>query len=243
MSADFSGVRGSDGASGAGAGSGEPGRSPSDGPVDQGIVDLLGALAYGELSAFERMASDARLAPTLGERATIATIAVAEFGHFQRLCQRLAELGADPEAAMDPYIAAVETFHDLTAPDDWLQSLVKCYVGDGIARDFYREVAAYLDDSTRELVQDVLADDAQATFAVREVRAAIAADPRLSGRLALWARRLVGEALTQAQKVAVERESLVRLLSKRADLAELGRLFTRVTDGHHARMQALGLSA
>jgi len=89
----------------------------------------------------------------------------------------------------------------------------------------------------------VLADDAQATFAVRKVRAAIAADPRLSGRLALWARRLVGEALTQAQKVAVERESLVRLLSARADLAELGRLFSRVTDGHYARMEALGLSA
>jgi len=211
--------------------------------VEQGIVDLLGALAYGELSAFERMASDARLAPTLADRAVVAGLAVAEFGHFQRLCARLDELGADPEVAMDPYIAAVETFHDLTAPTDWLQSLVKCYVGDGIARDFYREVATYLDDSTRGLVQDVLADDAQATFAVRKVRAAIAADPRLSGRLALWARRLVGEALTQAQKVAVERESLVRLLSARADLAELGRLFSRVTDGHYARMEALGLSA
>lgn len=211
--------------------------------VDAGIVDLLGALAYGELSAFERMASDARLAPTLTQRATVAGLAAAEFGHFRRLCQRLDELGADADAAMDPYIAAVDAFHDLTAPADWLQSLVKCYVGDGIARDFYREVAAYLDDSTRALVQEVLADDAQARFAVREVRAAIDADPRLSGRLALWARRLVGEALTQAQKVAVERESLVRLLSARADLAELGRLFTRVTDAHYARMESLGLSA
>ena len=30
------------------------------------VVDLLGALAYGELAAFERLAEDAKLAPTLG---------------------------------------------------------------------------------------------------------------------------------------------------------------------------------
>lgn len=211
-------------------------------PPQQGVVDLLGALAYGELSAYERMSSDARLAPSLRDRTVIGGIATAEFGHFQRLCHRMDELGADPEQAMEPYIAAVDTFHDLTAPADWLQSLVKCYVGDGIARDFYREVSAYLDTPTRELVELVLADDAQARFAVQEVRAAIEADPRLAGRLSLWARRLVGEALTQAQKVAVEREQLVRLLSARADLAELGRLFTRVTNAHYARMESLGLS-
>jgi hypothetical protein len=61
--------------------------------------------------------------------------------------------------------------------------------------------------------------------------------------LALWARRLVGEALTQAQRVAVEREGLVYLLAAGAsDMAELGRLFQRVIDGHSERMRLLGLS-
>ncbi|GAA4966885.1 hypothetical protein GCM10023238_38440 [Streptomyces heliomycini] len=32
------------------------------------VVDLLGALAYGELAAFERLAEDAKLAPTLADR-------------------------------------------------------------------------------------------------------------------------------------------------------------------------------
>ena len=31
-------------------------------------VDLLGAIAYGELSAFERLAEDAKLAPTLADK-------------------------------------------------------------------------------------------------------------------------------------------------------------------------------
>ena len=70
----------------------------------------------------------------------------------------------------------------------------------------------------------------------------------LAGRAALWARRLMGEALTQAQAVAVERESLTELLAGTyggpgADLAELGRMFGRLTDAHVERMARLGFTA
>ena len=41
----------------------------------------------------------------------------------------------------------------------------------------------------------------------------IAEDHRLGGRLALWGRRLMGEALTQAQRVAGDRDSLTALLA------------------------------
>ncbi|MFD5460790.1 ferritin-like fold-containing protein, partial [Streptomyces olivaceus] len=49
------------------------------------VVDLLGALAYGELAAFERLAEDAKLAPTLADKAELAKMATAEFHHFERL--------------------------------------------------------------------------------------------------------------------------------------------------------------
>ena len=45
--------------------------------LDQATVDLLGVLAYGELTAFERPASDARLAPTIGDKHALATMAAA----------------------------------------------------------------------------------------------------------------------------------------------------------------------
>ena len=48
---------------------------------------------------------------------------------------------------------------------------------------------------------------------VDRVRAAIVADHRVAGRLALWGRRLMGEALSQAQRVAAERDSLAALLA------------------------------
>lgn len=212
--------------------------------ADPAVVDLLGVLAYGELTAFERLADDARFAPTLADKAALAAMAVAEFGHFRLLQGRLSGLGVDPDSAMEPFVSALDAFHDSTAPGDWLEGLVKAYVGDGFAADFYREVAVYVDEPTRQLVLEVLADTGHAAFAVDRVRAAIAAEPALAGRLALWARRLVGEALTQAQRVAVDREALARLIvGGNGDLAAVGRLLARLTGAHAARMANLGLSA
>lgn len=212
------------------------------------VVDLLGVLAYGEITAFERLAADAGLAPTLSDKAELAAQAVAEFHHFEKLRDRLRELGADPDSAMAPFRQPLDEWHALTSPSDWLESLVKAYVGDGLAADFYREVAEYLDLETRDLVLEVLADTGKADFIVDRVRQAISADPKVAGRLALWGRRLVGEALSQAGRVAAEREALASLIvggvdRPGMDLAEVARVFARLTERHTKRMASLGLSA
>jgi hypothetical protein len=212
------------------------------------VVDLLGVIAYGELSAFERLVDDAKLAPTVRDKVEMAAMASLEFGHVSRLHERLRELGSDPFEAMAPFEAAIDLFHAHTAPSDWYEGLVKAYVGDGMAADFYREIAAYLDAETRDLIIASLDDSGQADFAVRHIRQAIADDPKLSGRLALWGRRLMGEALTQAQRVAAERDALSALLAggidrPGLDLAAIGRMFTRITERHNERMAEIGLSA
>lgn len=212
------------------------------------VVDLLGVLAYGELTAFSRLASDADLAPSLSAKAAIARLATAEFAHFEQVLTRLEELGVEAELAMEPFVAAVDSFHDRTAPADWLEGLVKAYVGDGIAADFYREISTYLDPRTRDLVTSVLAQAGQASVVVGAVREAIEDDPKVAGRLALWGRRLVGEALSQAQRVAADRDGLASLLvgsadRPGADLAELVQLFGRITASHQRRMAQLGLSS
>src|SRR5690348_10014812 len=88
------------------------------------VIDLLGVLAYGELTAFERLADDATLAPTLEDKAELAALAVTEFHHYERLRDRLRDLGVEPVSAMRPFQAALDTFHRHTAPADWLEGLV-----------------------------------------------------------------------------------------------------------------------
>jgi hypothetical protein len=203
----------------------------------------LGLLAYAELVAFDQMAADARLAPDLRRRALLSEMAAREIDNYCRLAERLRQLGVEAEEAMRPYVGALRDYHEQTRPKDWLEALAKAYVGDGVADDFYREIATYLDVEDRDLVLDVLHDSRHADFAAAELRAAIAADPSVANRLSMWARRLVGEALSQAQRVAGERVALAGLIaSGGGDLSDVQILFKRLTSAHTARMTAVGLN-
>lgn len=207
------------------------------------VVELLGMVAYGELLAFDRMATDARLAPDLRRRAVLSEMAAVEIANYRRLARRLAELGVEPDHAMAPYVGPLQEYHDSTEPKDWLEALIKAYVGDGIADDFFREVAALLAEPDRQLVLDVLHDSQYDDFACAEIRAAIAADPKVANRLSMWARRLVGEGLSQAQRVAGERAALtIMIIEGSGNQAGVQVLFNRLTAAHTARMAAVGLN-
>src|SRR3954470_17198453 len=126
---------------------------PAEDSYRAGAVDLLGILAYGTLTAFERLAEDARMAPTLLDKIHVATMASAQIHYFAPLRDRLEEVfEVSVLAAMRPFHAPFNTFHEYTRPKDWYEGLLKAYVGDGIAADFYREVAAFVDEDTRTLV-------------------------------------------------------------------------------------------
>ncbi len=213
-----------------------------------GVIELLGVLAFGEISASERLVADSQLAPDLRCKVELASMAAAEFAHFTALRDRLVELGEDPFEAMAPFEATFTEFHRKTKPADYLEGLVKAFVGDALAADFYREIAAYLDPGTRQLVVDTLSGTGHSEFVVDQVRTAIEADARVGGRLALWGRRLMGEALRQAQSVVAERDALSAVVVGGADapgldLAAIGRMFARITEAHTERMGRLGLAA
>jgi hypothetical protein len=209
----------------------------------EAVVDLLGVLAYGELLAFDRMAADARLAPDLTRRAVLSEMAGVEIANYRRLAERLRELDVAPEDAMRPFVPALDAYHDQTEPRDYLEALAKAYVGDGIADDFFREAAAFLASPDRELILDVLHDTRYDDFAADEIRTAIQTDPKVANRLSMWARRLVGEGLSQAQRVAGERIALAALIAQGSgDQAGVHGLLKRLTGAHTARMAVLGLN-
>lgn len=215
----------------------------------EGTIDLLGAIAYGAIAGFSRMAADSEMARDIELKRAIAGMAVKEFHNHELLTGRIVELGGEPNAAMAPFKPAFEAYHERTRPRDLLEGLVKAYIGDGIATDFYLEISAYVEDESRAIIQRASSDHRDVDTIVKAVRAGIAEDSRRAGPLALWGRRLVGEALTQGQVVASERESLSDLVlglshdRPGATLHEVGELMERLTDRHQLRMGRLGLAA
>ena len=69
-----------------------------------------------------------------------------------------------------------------------------------------------LPDEVADVVRAVLSETGHSQFVVAEVRAAVTASEKQRHRLALWSRRLLGEAITQAQYVLADHDELVDLV-------------------------------
>lgn len=220
---------------------------PFGDPIYSGaVIDLLGAIGYGEISAFEQLTADAALAPTLKDKVALLGLANRQYAKLDPVRERLRELAEHPFAVMEQFREPIDQFHARTEPHDWWEALLKAYVGDGIVEDFYREIGGFLDDATNALITSTLSEEGDTDFAIDRIAAAIAEDPTLGGRLALWGRRLMGEALIQTQHVAASREAIGEILAGNADfagldLAGIGEMFSRITGRHIERMARLGL--
>lgn len=207
-----------------------------------GITELFGVLACGELAAFYRLASEAAMAPDARGRVEMASMAAAEMSHFEILQEALKRRGVDVYDSIAAYDRVLERYHASTVPSNWHESLVKAYVGDGLAADFYLEVAGTLPADAESVVRTVMAETGHSDFAVAAIRDAVEADPNLKSPLTLWGRRLLGEAITQTQYVLAGQESLTELLfSVEADLNRIVEFFDSIQDRHAQRMSDMDL--
>lgn len=212
---------------------------PADHP---GINELFSLLAYGEVAAFYRLTDEARMAPNLRGRINMARMAASEMRHYELLHTTLESRGVDVLAAITGYAPALENYHRLTMPSTWLEALVKTYVGDAMAADLYLAIANSLPDDVAGVVREVLGETVHSQFVVAEVRAAVTSSGRQRSRLALWSRRLLGEAITQAQYVMADHDELVDLVvAGSGGLGQLTDFFERMQHTHNDRMRQLGL--
>ncbi|MEW5808690.1 MAG: ferritin-like fold-containing protein [Actinomycetota bacterium] len=207
-----------------------------------GVVELFALLAYGEVAAFYRLTEEARMAPNLRGRINMASMAAAEMNHYEVLRDELERRGVDVVPAMTRYASALENYHRLTTPSTWLEALVKTYVGDALAADFYLEIADAMPEAVAAVIRSVLSETGHSQFVVAEVRDAVTASDRQRHRLALWSRRLLGEAITQAQYVLADHDELVDLVMSAGGLSQITEFFDRLQQTHSARMQELGLA-
>ena len=224
----------------------EQGGAAGNGTADDQRVALavLGMIAYGELAEFTRLAADSAEAPTLAARLEVSRLARVARERIDRVSGRILELGATLEPTMAPFAGVLVEFDERTEPSTWWERLLKGYVGYGVSDDFVRILADGLDEASRTVVLEVLADDGHAAMVIDALAAEAATDPTLAPRSALWCRRLFGESLGVVQRVVADHAELQRLLEDVVGPADAQqRMFNRLTAEHSRRMDRLGLAA
>lgn len=204
---------------------------------------LYGLLLAGEFAACYRLIDESAMAPTTADRVAIARLIAAEMAHFEELAVEVSAAGGDPDDAVASHTKVFDDYHRATTPSSWHEALVKMYIGDGLAADFYTELADRMPADVQGVVKSVMGSTGSSRFAVDRVRAAIAADPAVRSPLTLWGRRLLGEAITHMQWVLAEEDDVMDLLfSGDGSLATAASFFDGIAARHGERMADLGLA-
>lgn len=141
------------------------------------LIQVLGAIAYGELKAYEGAKVKEAEAVDDAERLAMRTIAAEELRHHKGFVRRLEALGADPERAMVPYRTSLDTYHAGEASGP-MEEAVWGYLGEGIADDLLTWLRKVVDEETAAFVDSVIADEMEhEALATARLRALIEADP------------------------------------------------------------------
>ena len=159
---------------------------------ERALIQVLGAVAYGELKAYEGARGRAAETADPVERRDQRRVAADELRHHKGFVRRLEALGADPERAMAPYRAQLDAYHAME-PGDALGEAVASYLGEGIADDLLRWLRRVADPETAAFVDGVLADEAgHEALAAAGLRERLAGDPLLRLRSGVAALAMAG---------------------------------------------------
>ena len=202
--------------------------------MNTALVQVLGAVAYGERKAYEGAKADAEAASDEATRLRFRKVAAEELRHHKGFVSRLEAMGADPERAMRPYRVALDRYHG-RAPGDEVSEAVFSYLGEGVADDLLRWLRMVVDGDTAAFIDTVIADEVEhEAGAAADLRAILDATPGARARAARAARQMVLHMLWSGRDRGAPMAAFLRL-GRPVEL--LGAL----ASGHARRMRAIGL--
>ena len=203
----------------------------------EATAELLAALAYGERLAAQRALSSVRFAPDVRREDAQRGIAAREERNCRLIEARLDEVGSrDLTRRFEPFFDA---FFAHTEPADWVEAQAFHYVGDALVSDFADRLVELVDPVSAEIVRHTLGErEDQEAFALEELTRALDDHPAAAERVAAYARRIVGEGLTQTRR-ALDQSTLLGELLGRAEGEK--RLVLDLLDRHRGRLDRLGV--
>ena len=203
----------------------------------QAVARLFAALTYGERSAASRARDNLRFAPDGRAVQEQTRVAEREEKNWSLMDARLAEIGSMEDA--ERFRPFFDAFFERTEPADWVEAQTWHYVGDALVSDFAETVVVVLDPVSAEIVKRTLGDrQDQESFALDELTRQMDRDSRSTERIASFARKIAGEALTQTRMAMTETQVLFDLLGGPEGEKEM---VLRLLEGHRARLDRLGV--
>jgi hypothetical protein len=202
--------------------------------MNTALVQVLGAVAYGELKAYEGAKAEAEAAEDEATRRRYRKVAAEELRHHKGFVARLEAMGADPERAMRPFRGPLDRYHGHSAEDP-VEEAVFGYLGEGVADDLLHWLRRVVDPDTAAFIDTVIEDEvAHEADAAADLRAVLDTTPDGRRRGARAARRMVTHMLWSGRRGATPLAAFVRL-------GRPHELIGALLAGHVRRMTAVGL--
>ncbi|NNN21758.1 MAG: long-chain fatty aldehyde decarbonylase [Acidimicrobiales bacterium] len=202
---------------------------------NKSLYQVLGAIAYGELKAYEGAKELADLTVDRDASATYKKFAAQELRHHKGFVKRLAALGADPERAMKPFVDSLNQYHAKEGGNE-IQNAVWSFLGEGIASDLLRWLKEVVDTDTADFIDTVLKDESQhEKYAEEKLRQLIDRSLISKLRAAIAAREMLFR-MTSAG--GVKSASFLAFLR----LGQAHKLVAYLSTGYLKRLNNLGLT-
>ena len=207
------------------------------GDLTPDVTSYLGQVAYFELAMFETLTRAMVASPSLASKEGLSTVAGDALTKHHGIVAELRKLGVDPASAMEPFAQAIDRYRRVAGGSDWLETLMSAYITGGFLDDFFQRIVGGLPRALAARVRALIEPDREAAIMVAELQIAMADDPRVSSRLALFGRRLLGDAILLA------RSAIAGSGDRAHDEAKMEPVFTDLIAEHSRRMDALGLTS
>ncbi|MDJ0334509.1 ferritin-like fold-containing protein [Salinibacterium sp. G-O1] len=201
------------------------------------LMGFLGRAAYVQLMLFENLSRALSTAPSTVGKTAIGRAAELSLAKHRRLVDEIERSGKSPAEVMQPFTKAVDDFERDTRGADWFETVVACYLTAGFLDDFFARLARGLGDDNGRRIAGIFTSESGESLLAGLLTSAIDENPRLSARLAMWGRRLVGDTMLLARSALQYTEDHI------SDEARIEPVFTELIAAHTRRMDALGLTA
>jgi len=201
------------------------------------VLPYLGQAAYVQLAIFEEVSAAIAAAPSVATKQALAPAASQALDKYERLVAEIRRRVDEPAEVIEPFTAGIDRYRAVVKGGDWYEQIASVYLTAGILDDFFTLLAAGLPGDIAPRCVSILDAETGRRALIDVLSEAIAADPVLGSRLALWGRRVVGDTLL------VARSAIHLTGNPESDEQRIEPVFTEMIAAHTRRMDQLGLTA